>query len=259
MTEFYDAVSRFYDAENVEMTEDLNLYSELAGRYGGPILDVGSGTGRVMLHLAQEGYNCVGVDTSPQMLERAKQKVSGLPDIAARTRFVLGDVSSYESEQQFRMILLPYHTFMHFQTQSLQLQVLNQLSRSLADGGVMVFDLPNAGEAFATQDEHSISLERMFINPDTGHTVMQQSVSNLDRVRQILEITWIYDEIDHNGVVHRTVAPLTLRYVFYSELNLLLSAAGLELLNVYGDYEFGPFFDGCERMIVVAGHQTDEQ
>lgn len=257
MTEFYDAISRFYDAENLEMTDDLNLYSALAERYGDPILDVGSGTGRVMIHLAQEGYTCVGVDTSPQMLARGEQKVSSLPDVAARTRFVLGDILTYHSKQPFGMILLPYHTFMHFQTQQLQLGVLHQLARNLAEGGVMVFDLPNAGEAFATQDEHSISLERTFTNPDTGHLVMQQSVSTLDRVRQLLEITWIYDEIDDHGIVHRTVAPLTLRYVFFSELTLLLKIAGLSVLNVYGDYEFGPFYDGCERMIVVAGHGTD--
>jgi SAM-dependent methyltransferase len=256
-TRFYDTISRFYDAENLEMTDDLNLYSTLAEQYGGPILDVGSGTGRVMIHLAQEGYDCVGVDSSPEMLARGEQKVSGLPAIAARTRFVYGDIASYEGDEPFRMILLPYHTFMHFQSQELQLAVLRQLAHNLAEGGVIIFDLPNAGEAFATQDEHAISLERTFTHPDTGHVVMQQSVSTIDRVTQVLEITWIYDEIDETGLVHRTIAPLTLRYVFFNELVLLLKLNGLAVLNVYGDYEFGPFFDGCERMIVVAGHADE--
>lgn len=252
MTEFYDAISRFYDAENVEMTDDLPLYSVLADVYGDPILDVGCGTGRVMLHLAQEGHYCVGVDTSPQMLERARQKSIMLPDLENKIKFVEGDIATYISDQPFQMILLPYHTFMHFQDQDEQLQVLAQLSDNLVEGGVMIFDLANAGEAFSTQDDHAIALERTFIEPQTGHIVMQQSVSTLDRVTQQLEITWIYDEIHKDGTVHRTVAPLLLRYVFFSEMKLLLAATGLQLVEVYGDYDQSPFEDGSPRMIIVA-------
>lgn len=252
MTEFYDAISRFYDAENVEMTDDLPLYSVLADIHGSPILDVGSGTGRVMLHLAQEGHYCVGVDTSHQMLERARQKVEGLADLESRVEFVEGDIATYRADQPFKMILLPYHTFMHFQDQEEQLQVLAQLTNNLAEGGVMVFDLANAGEAFSTQDDHAIALERTFIEPQTGHVVMQQSVSTLNRVTQHLEITWIYDEIYTDGTVRRTVAPLLLRYVFFSEMKLLLAASGLKIIDVYGDYDQSPFEDGSPRMIIVA-------
>ncbi|PJF40401.1 MAG: class I SAM-dependent methyltransferase, partial [Chloroflexi bacterium] len=62
MSGFYNTVARFYDAENQDKTEDLLFYSELADEYGGPILDVGCGTGRVMLHLAQEGHTIHGID-----------------------------------------------------------------------------------------------------------------------------------------------------------------------------------------------------
>ena len=252
MTEFYDAISRFYDAENAEMTDDLPLYSVLADIYGDPILDVGCGTGRVMLHLAQEGHYCVGVDTSPQMLARARQKVDILADIESRVKLVEGDILTYKSDRPFQMILLPYHTFMHFQYQEEQLQVLSQLSDNLAEGGVMIFDLANAGEAFSTQDDHAIALERTFVEPQTGHVVMQQSVSTLDRVTQQLHITWIYDEVHKDGTVRRTVAPLLLRYVFFSEMKLLLAASGLQLVEVYGDYDQSPFEDGSPRMIMVA-------
>ncbi|PJF42185.1 MAG: hypothetical protein CUN55_10355 [Phototrophicales bacterium] len=254
MTEFYDTIARFYDAENSEMTDDLHLYSILAEEYGGPILDVGCGTGRVMLHLAQEGYFCVGVDTSSQMLARGEQKIAGLPSIASNAHFVLGDIISYQSDTPFNLILLPYHTFMHFKTQDVQIAALQQLKKNLATEGAIVFDLPNAGEAFSTQDDHAIAMERMFIEPQTGHVVMQQSLSTLDRITQQLHITWIYDEILSDGTLKRTLAPLTLRYVFYSELLLLLRIAGLRCVATYGDYEQGPFEDGCERMIVVAQH-----
>lgn len=253
MTEFYDKIARFYDAENVEMTDDLALYSDLAGVYGDPILDVGSGTGRVMLHLAQEGYHCVGVDTSPQMIARGKRKVSFLGgDVAGKAEFIEGDILTYNAPRRFKMILLPYHAFMHFPDQDEQLRALKQLAGNLADEGIMVFDLPNAGEAFSTQDDHTISLERTFIDPETGHLIMQQSVSALNRVTQHLHITWIYDEVGDDGAVKRLVAPLKLRYVFFDELRLLLMLNGLEVMEVYGDYGGEAFIDGSPKMIVIA-------
>lgn len=253
MTQFYDTIARFYDAENLEMTDDLPFYSDLADIYGGPILDVGCGTGRVMLHLVQEGHACVGVDTSPQMLERAQRKVeTTFPDLQNLATFIQGDIVSHRATTPYRMILLPYHTFMHFQDQPTQLAVLKQLVANLADDGVIVFDLPNAGEAFATQDEHTIALDRTFIDPESGHLIMQQSVSILNRVTQQLQITWIYDEVAPNGTLKRTVAPLTLRYVFYSELQLLAALCGLDCIEVYGDYDHQPFEDGSPRMLVIA-------
>lgn len=253
MTQFYDTIARYYDAENSEMTDDLPLYSALAEIYGDPILDVGCGTGRVMLHLAQEGYRCVGVDTSAFMVERGQRKSASLGEASELIQFEVGDILNHKPTESYQLILLPYHLFMHFRDQATQLKVLAKLAEILAEDGILVFDLPNAGEVFATQDDDAIRFDRSFVEPETGHMVMQQSVSQLDRVTQELFITWIYDEITADSTLKRTLANLVLRYVFYSELQLLLAANGLEIREVYGDYDEGPFEDGCPRMIVMAG------
>jgi hypothetical protein len=97
-----------------------------------------------------------------------------------------------------------------------------------------------------------VTLERSFVEPESGHLVMQQSVSNLNRTEQLQYVTWIYDEIGANNVVQRTVAPLTLRYIFPAELDLLLQVSGYKRTKRFGDYEQGPFEEGCPRVIVVA-------
>ena len=258
---FYDTIARFYDAENAQMTDDLSLYVELAEDTGGPVLDVGCGTGRVMLHLAQElvdeSVRVVGVDNSEAMLARGWRKLSALaqrrPELKALITFVQGDALNIDLDERFKLIIVPYNGFMHFKTQPDQLAALRHFHSLLADDGLLIMDLPNAGEAFASVDDGALVLERMFTEPESGHLVMQQSMSTLDRVAQQLNVTWIYDEIMDDSAVHRTLAPLVLRYVFPGEMGLLLAATGFETLTTYGDYFQEPFIEGSERMIVLAG------
>jgi SAM-dependent methyltransferase len=250
---FYNTVARYYDAENEFKTDDLALYSALAEAQGEPILVVGCGTGRVMLHLAAEGRRVAGLDISQAMLERGRRKLQGRADLRDRAVFYEGSALDYILPERYRLILIPYNTFMHFRSTADQLGVLRHLARFLDDDGLMVFDLPNAGETFATADDSRLMLERSFVEPESGNLVMQQSVSELDRAAQMQYITWIYDEIGAaDGLVRRTVAPLALRYVFPAELDLLLQAAGLGRTERYGDYDQSPFENGCPHMIVLA-------
>ncbi|MBC7811261.1 MAG: class I SAM-dependent methyltransferase, partial [Burkholderiales bacterium] len=223
-----------------------------AEEYGGPIFEVGCGSGRVMLHLAQEGYDVHGIDNEASMLERGRRRVSGFPHLRERLTFLHGDVLTYDLKGSYKLTLLSYNSLMHFHEQETQIALLKRL-RALTDAeGLLAIDLPNAGEAFATQDSDAIALERTFIEPETGHLVMQQAYSTLDRVEQLMHVTWVYDEITGDGVVQRTLAPIIMRYYFYSELCLLLAAAGFKVEEVYGDPDHGPFEDGCPRMIVLA-------
>lgn len=252
MPGFYATIARFYDAENADRTDDLALYSELAARYGEPILDVGCGTGRVMLHLAQEGYRVYGIDSEYAMLERAKLKLDALPHVRDKLTFYHGDALTYELDERFKLTLVPYNGLMHFHNQDTQLALLRRLRQWTQLDGLLVLDLPNAGETFATQDTEALTLERTFIEPETGHLVLQQAVSVLDRVEQLMRVTWIYDEITGDGAIKRTVAPVIFRYFFYPEIRLLLSQTGFEVQDVYGDVDGSPFVDGCPRMVVLA-------
>ncbi len=250
--EFYETVARFYDAETASMTEDLAFYSGLAAETGGPVLDVGCGTGRVMLHLAQEGLRVVGVDVSEAMLARARRKLAVLPDLRDSVTLLQGDVLEVGLAERFGLVAVPYNGFMHFRTQEAQLRALERMRDWLLPGGLLVLDLPNPGVLYATTDDDSLVLERMFVEPETDHLVMQQSVSRLDRAGQIMHVTWIYDEVFEDGAVHRTLAPIALRYVFPAEMDLLLRVAGLRRIEPYGDYDSSPFEDASPRMIVLA-------
>jgi SAM-dependent methyltransferase len=254
MAYFYDTIARYYDPENDDVTDDLALYSDLAAELDGLILDVGCGTGRVMFHIAGEGHNVHGIDKSPEMLARARRRMQGRPDLRERCTLIEGDILTNTLPASYDLIILPYNTFMHLTGDGQQVEALRRLAGVLENIGQIVIDLPNAGEHFAAADDGAVHLERSFVEPETGHYVMQQSVARLDRTAQLQHITWMYDEIDAQGIIKRTIAPQTLRYVFPGEMLLMLELAGLTLVERYGDYDGSPFEGDCPRMLVVAKH-----
>ena len=254
---FYATVARFYDAENADKTDDIDFYRELAQDYAPPILDVGCGSGRVVLPLAREGLEVHGIDNSAAMLERARAQIASQPDDYRTLTLHEGDVLTADLPAlKFGMVLMTYNMLMHFHQQEQQLALLRRLRDLTGDDGVLVLDLPNAGEMFATPDSDAITLERTFIEPETGHMILQQAVSTLDRATQFMRVLWLYDEIDGDGSVKRTAAPVVFRYFFPYEVQLLLRLSGFRVEQMYGDVDGSPFEDGCPRMVVLAVPDT---
>lgn len=252
MTSFYATIARYYDSEHYDKDEDFPLYSELVEETGSPILVIGSGTGRLMVHLAEEGHTVHGIEIEQAMLDRAEQKRDRQPSLKDRLVFHHGDALKLKLDTQFSLVIIPYNTLMHFLSLDDQRALLKRARAAVKPGGLLVIDLPNAGEAFASQDTEAVILERTFLERDTGHLVMQHSVSRLDRAEQVMYVNWIYDEVRADRVVERTLVPVTIHYFFFNELRLLLEASGFEVDAVYGDFDQSPFEDGAPRMIVVA-------
>jgi SAM-dependent methyltransferase len=248
---FYATIARYYDSEHSDKTEDLAFYSELAEEHGDPILIVGSGTGRLMLHLAQEDHDVHGIEIEPAMLERARNKRDAMPHLRGRLTFHEGDALKVALDGKFKLGIIPYNTLMHFHGDAAR-TLLKRLRQWITPDGALVIDLPNAGEAFAAPDTEAVTLERSFLEQETGHLVMQQSVSRLDRADQMMHVTWIYDEIGDEGQLSRTVVPVLIRYFFLAEIRLLLEVCGFKNVEVYGDFDLQPFEDGVPRMVLVA-------
>jgi SAM-dependent methyltransferase len=243
----YERLARFYDLEHVDLTADLIFYQHFARQAGGPVLEVGCGTGRLLLPLAEAGIEVTGLDVSPAMLALARRK------LGERVPLIEGDMRTATLPGRYALIIVSINTFMHLLTTFDQLAALTNLARYLATGGRLIVDLP-AGDELTHQDPDAhLILEKTFSDPDTGWRVMKLVASRVDWATQRQEITYVYDEWPESGEVRRTVVPMTLRYVFRYELVLLLEKAGYDLEALYGDYDLSLYGEGGPRMIAVAG------
>ncbi|HUS17221.1 MAG TPA: class I SAM-dependent methyltransferase [Chloroflexia bacterium] len=247
----YAALVRYYDLENADFTEDLDYWLELADEAGDPLLELGCGTGRVLLNLARRGHAITGLDNSPEMLARLHTKLEAASSrhLAAAPQIVQAGLEDFELAQRYRLALMPFNTFMHLLTTDAQLAVLARIRRHLVPGGLLALDMPNPGDAYAAEHQ-GVTLERTFADGD--RIVQQFSSIAIDRAAQLAQITWNYDATDPAGAVERSIVPLTLRYTFPAEMRLLLERSGLSLTHLYGDYDRSPFVDGSPRMLAVA-------
>jgi SAM-dependent methyltransferase len=259
MADPYDQLIRYYDAENAGFVEDFAAYSLLADRFGGPVLDVGCGTGRVAFQLVRQGVRVTGIDLSAKMLERARQRAQKQGIGSKQLALHEGDIRQTALDGPFNLAILAYNTFMHFLDHASQIEVLERLASLVLPGGGLALDLPNPIETFGAPDVPGLVHERTFVDPDTGQPVLQQSLASLDRVTQMMSLTWIYDRMAPEGEISRLMVPLQIRYTFASEIELLLERTGWSGVECYGTYNFEPYEEPSPRLFVVATRDTGTQ
>jgi SAM-dependent methyltransferase len=244
----YAAVASFYDLEYGDYDADLTLYLELARRTGGPVLELGCGTGRVALALARAGYDVVGLDSSPAMLARAEAKLT--PKLRGRIRLVRADMADFELAQSFGLIIIPLGTFGHLTTAETRLQCLAACRRHLRPGGLLGLDLPNPLAPGFLDDDPALVLHRVWVDGD--RTLTKFVCRRVDPVEQVERVTCFYDEGGPGGGVKRTVFTYELAFLFRREAEYLLGLAGFDVEQVWGDYDLGPYHSAADRMFILA-------
>ncbi|HTP07430.1 MAG TPA: class I SAM-dependent methyltransferase [Anaerolineae bacterium] len=245
-TPFAELYDLFYD----DFEEDLEMYRGFAERTGGPILEIGSGTGRVALALAAEGHTIVSLELSDAMRAVAQRKAAEL-ELTDRVTFIVGDMRRFKIDQHFGLIIVPLNTFLHNLTLDDQLATLACCKKHLRPGGLLVLDCFNPDPAHAADDGRLI-VQRSVNDRETGQPAVLLLSRATDWNNQLQEITYLIDRVDRNGIVQRTILPTTYRFIFRHEMRLLLKAGGLDLKDEYGSYDLDPVEIGSDKLIVVA-------
>jgi SAM-dependent methyltransferase len=246
----YDLFAHLYDLEHRDFVDDIELYRSLAQRCDGPVLELGCGSGRVCLALAEAGFEGTGIDISEEMLAlaRAHAADAGLADQVLLER---ADVRSLSFDSTYALALYPCNGFVHLLTAEDQLAALRSIHRALLDGGFLVIDLPNPHAVLDVAADGHLLLRKRFTSPE-GHTVTSFTCSQTDLAGQRQDLLLVYDEEDDRGAVRRTTVELEIRFVYRREMALLLRQAGFAIDGVYGTYDLDPYEAESEQMIYLA-------
>jgi len=201
---------------------------------GGPVLELGIGTGRVALPLKEKGLEVHGIDASPKMIEELRRKPGG-----SQIPVAIGDFSSVPVEGRFSLIFVTFNTFFALTTQEAQVRCFRSVAAHLAPDGLFVI------EAFV---------------PDPSRFTRNQNVVvsrvDLDEVR--------FDVSQHDPLHQRVVAqhvvitqgntqlfPVQIRYAWPSELDLMAQLAGMKLKDRWSTWQGAPFTSGSTAHVSV--------
>ena len=254
----YDVYADIYDAQYWGYTEDIAFYVGEAYQTKGPMLELACGTGRVLLPCADAGAFVTGLDLSPAMLTRCKEKLAAYaPEVAARVRLVVGDMRAFKLPERFELITIPFRSFLLLLTVQDQLQALATIRDHLTDTGRLIFNVfvPDIHMMAARSSKAGESLTRLkeFLDPESGHRMMMWDTRSYRINDQIVESLFIYDEVDETGqVVRRSYKPLKLRWMYRYEVEHLLARSGFAVEALYGGFNRQPFDENSQEMIWVA-------
>lgn len=251
VAEFYDLVVPYRDRK------DVNFFVEMAQRSEGPVLEVGCGTGRVLVPTAKAGIEIVGLDASPAMLSVCRKKLSRESEFVQSkvTDLVQGDMRAFELGREFSLVTIPFRPFQHLLTVEDQLSCLLSIRRHLVAGGKLILDIFNpslphlADEKYLT--EHGE--EPAFTTDDGRRVVRRARVISRDYFNQVTDNELTYYVTHPDGREERLVHRFHLRYVFRFEVEHLLARCDFSLEEVYADYDkslYGSKYPG--ELIIVA-------
>jgi ubiquinone/menaquinone biosynthesis C-methylase UbiE len=204
------------------------------------------------LAIARTGKEVVGIDLSPKMLKRAREKAEamGLDD---RTQWVEGSMTTFELDRRFPLVIIPYRSFLHLMTVKEQLAALKRIRQHLHPGGMLALNVfvPSLVELHEIEGKN---VHRgTFPIPGTAECVEVHDITEHDPFRQWVRVIRFYERYDESGrLLERLRTVFQLRYIFPTELFHLLRLAGFQIVGRYGTFDRGPFDHRSTELIVEA-------
>jgi SAM-dependent methyltransferase len=249
--DMYELIAPYYDLEHAGYQEDLDLYLNYALAVGSPVLELGCGTGRLMEPLARRGMEVVGVDSSPAMLARARQRLEE-NNLLQHSELLEQDARTLRLDRRFRLAFVALNSFAHFTTRQDQRAVLATIHHHLLPGGTLILDLPNADLRRYQQAEGQLFHQGTW-NDESQHVLVSHFIAaTSDPEAHALHLTHFYDVHPQAGPLRRIVVENTLALFSPGEAELLVESCGFRVSHLFGDYDLNPCADTSPRLVVIA-------
>lgn len=218
---------------------NLNFYLDAYARADGPVVELGIGDGRIAVEAAKRGRDVIGVDLSPVMLARCRERATEA-GVLNRLTLIEGDFRHFSLPEPAALISLPYHSLGHLTTLDAKRDALRHIRTQLAPGGRFIFDDFRMTPARVDQ-MRQVQLRAEYRSPDGAHTLLWVTSLVDEQAQTMRVITW-EDELDGTACLReRRYRPLSLSWLEPAQARALLADAGFVTEACYGDFSGTPF------------------
>ena len=256
-SEAYDHVADLYDhVPSYRDRDDIPFFVRMACESGGSVLELGCGTGRILIPTARAGVAILGLDICSSMLSMCRRKLACQPSaVRSRVELVEGDVCRFALGRKFTLATAPFRLFHHLLTVRDQLACLACIRKHLAKDGRLVLDLFNPSLPLLLDQSRFSEWrdERPFTLPDGRKVIRGHRTISVDLFEQVFDCEVIYYITHPNGHRERRVHRLPTRYLFRYEAEHLLARSGFQLEHVLASYDGRLYGSVCPgELILVA-------
>ena len=236
-----------YQAQHRDYVEDLPFWHNLGRLHGDPILELGCGTGRVLISLAESGHTMYGLDYNPGMLAVCRLQVS--PSVASRVYILQADLTAFHFDMLFPLIILPCNTYSTLEEQTRR-SALECIHKHLLPGGIFSVSIPNPEILALAESTEQAEIEMSILHPETGNPV--QISYEIARTPHQIALNWHYDHLKPDGNVSRLSMPTQHKLLTIDQYLHEFHQARFKVQDMYGDFNFSPLLSESPELVIIA-------
>lgn len=241
-------IDKIYDIE-YKFDEDIKFIKKYI-KFSDKILELGSGTGRVLVELCKENYNIDGLDISKTGINATKIKLS---KINKNTSLYISDMSDFNLDKKYDFIFCIFNSFMLLQSLEKQESCIKKTYEHLNEGGKVIFSISNPCFKRLNEEFSYVKHQKTIIDPETNNKIEKFEYNKYDLDKQLIYRTFYYDEINE-GKVNRYVNNFIVRYLFKNEFVLLFEKNGIKIKEIYGNWD-GKEWNSKSPSIIIIGEK----
>lgn len=241
----FDAWAKYYDKILIGLggNEDVEFYKKEAKKAKGRVLEVACGTGRVYLEILKDGVDIHGIDISPQLLAKLKEKARKMN---LKPKVKKADMRNFKLKEKYSLIIVPYRSFLHNKTTEDQLKTLKNIKEHLNKGGKLILNFwypnwENILNAYGKENRREIML-------DGERVTVIDKAEFADIINQVIDVKFSMEK--NNKTFWRN--EFKLAFIYKKEFELLLRIAGFKKWKVYGGYHYGKLTSVVQEMVWIA-------
>ena len=247
MSDYPQFFARFYDViyKQIRSQVDEKFFFEEIDKADGPILEIGSGTGRYFSLALEKKKDIYGIDISQEMINILLKKISPREHF----RISCQNMIDFSFKHKFDLIIAPFRVFMHLIDVESQMLALDNIFRHMTVGSRFIFDLyvPDLNILQNGLDE-VVDFEGEYM---PGRKIRRITSSNSDMINQVNNITMRFEWEEENGTPMKKEWHFQMRFFFRYELEHLLARSPFNKYRIFGDYNLNPLNERSKDFVVI--------